>query len=59
MSLPTETLRSVRMVEFRLPDGAIKRSVTRGTTRAARVPGALGIADLDPPVPPEEASTVA
>jgi transposase len=51
-------LRSVRMVEFRLPDGAIKRSVTRGTARAARVLSALGIAELDPPAPPQEAATV-
>jgi transposase len=54
-----KTLRSVRMVEFRLPDGATKRSVTRGTSRAARVLGALGIADLGPPALPKEASTVA
>lgn len=51
-------LRSVRVVEFRLPDGAIKRSVTRGTARVARALSALGIAELDPPAPPQEAATV-
>jgi hypothetical protein len=35
-----------------------KRSVTRGTDRAARVLAALGITELDPPTPPAMATTL-
>jgi transposase len=51
-------LRSVRVVDFTV-GAESKRSVTRGTHRAAQVLAALGITDLDPPTPPREAATVA
>ena len=51
-------LKSVRVVEIDLGDGASKRSVTRGTQRAASVLRALGITDLDPPAPPQPGQTV-
>jgi len=53
-----EALRTVRVVDFHLGDGRTKRSVTRGTARAARVLSALGIIHLDPPTPPQQAATV-
>jgi transposase len=51
-----QALRTVRVVEIQLGDGRTKRSVTRGTARAARILSALGITDLDPPTPPKEVS---
>ena len=45
-------LKSVRVVDIDLGNGQTKRSVTRGTSRAAAVLRALGIVDLDPPTPP-------
>ncbi len=51
-----QTLRTVRVVEIQLGDGRTKRSVTRGTARAARILSALGITNLDPPTPPQEVS---
>jgi transposase len=52
-------LRSVRVVDFTVgARGQRKRSVTRGTERAARVLAALGITDLDPPTPPATAATI-
>jgi hypothetical protein len=51
-------LKSVRVVDIDLGDGTTKRSVTRGTQRAATVLRALGITDLDPPTPPQQAETV-
>ena len=54
-----QVLRSVRVVDFTLGPGHSKRSVTRGTHRAARILAALGITDLDPPTPPKEAATIA
>jgi transposase len=51
-------LRSVRVVDIDLGDGTFKRSVTRGTQRAAAVLRALGIVDLDPPAPPQQGETV-
>jgi transposase len=54
-----QTLRSVRVVDFTMGRaGQRKRSVTRGTERAARVLAALGITDLDPPTPPATAATI-
>jgi transposase len=50
-------LRSVRVVDF-MAAGQRKRSVTRGTDRAARVLTALGITELDPPTPPAMAATI-
>jgi transposase len=51
-------LKSVRVVDIDLGVGSTKRSVTRGTQRAAAVLRALGITDLDPPAPPQQAKTV-
>jgi transposase len=51
-----QALRTVRVVEIQLGDGRTKRSVTRGTARAARILAALGITELDPPTPPKEVS---
>ena len=53
-----QALRTVRVVDFTLGAGQTKRSVTRGTARAARILGALGIAQLDPPTPPKAAAMV-
>jgi transposase len=53
-----QVLRTVRVVDFVLDQGQPKRSVTRGSSRAARILSALGITDLDPPTPPTEAATV-
>jgi len=52
-----QALRSVRVVDFTAA-GQRKRSVTRGTDRAARVLTALGITELDPPTPPAMAATI-
>jgi transposase len=54
-----QALRSVRVVDFTVDAGPRKRSVTRGTDRAARVLSALGITELDPPTPPATAATIA
>jgi transposase len=54
-----QALRTVRVVEIQLGDGHTKRSVTRGTARAGRILAALGITQLNPATPPEEAPTVA
>jgi transposase len=51
-------LKAVRVVDIDLGDGTTKRSVTRGTQRAAAVLRALGITDLDPPTPPQQGETV-
>jgi hypothetical protein len=51
-------LRTVRVVEFTLGQGPTRRSVTRGSARAATILSALGITDLDPPTPPKGAETV-
>jgi hypothetical protein len=51
-------LRTVRLVEFTLGHGQTKRSVTRGSNRAAPLLAALGITDLEPPTPPPGAPTV-
>ena len=51
-------LKSVRVVEIDLGDDTSKRSVTRGTQRAASVLRALAITDFDPPAPPQPGQTV-
>src|SRR6266540_1409610 len=51
-------LRTVRLVEFTLGRGQTKRSVTRGSARAATILAALGITNLDPPTPPTGSPTV-
>jgi transposase len=52
-------LKTVRVVDINLGGGATKRSVTRGTHRAAAVLRALGITDLDPPTPAPRDQSVA
>ncbi|MBM4119164.1 IS1634 family transposase [bacterium] len=52
-----QILRSVRVVDFKIA-GTFKRSVTRGSARAERILSALGIAQLDPPTPPNGEPTV-
>lgn len=47
-----QALRSVRVVDIALGAGQTKRSVTRGTARAAQILAALGITDPHPPAPP-------
>ena len=51
-------LRTVRVVDIDLGNGATKRSVTHGTQRAAAVLRALGVTELDPPTPPQQGDTV-
>ena len=53
-----QALRSVRVVDFTVGAGQRKRSVTRGTERAARILAALGITELNPPTPPSTAATI-
>jgi len=48
----------VRVVDIDLGGGTTKRSVTAGTQRAAAVLRALGITELDPPIPPTPSQTV-
>ncbi len=48
-----QALKSVRVVDIDLGDGSTKRSVTRGTQRAAAVLQALAINDINPPTPPQ------
>jgi transposase len=47
-----DALRTVRVVDIDLGHGSIKRSVTRGSERAARILSALGIDNRNPPTPP-------
>jgi transposase len=51
-------LKSIRVVDIDLGNGTTKRSVTAGTQRAAAVLRAIGITDLDPPIPPTPGQTV-
>jgi hypothetical protein len=51
-------LKCVRVVDFSLGDGAIKRAVTRPTPRAGSVLRAVGVTTLDPPTPPRSNETV-
>jgi transposase len=53
-----QVLRTVRVVDFTLGSGKTKRSVTRGSARAATILTALGLTDLDPPTPPIGAEAV-
>ena len=46
-----DALRTVCAVDIDLGEGSIKRSVTRGSARAARVLSAVGINDRNPPTP--------
>jgi transposase len=50
-------LKTVRVVDIDLGNGARKRCVTRGSLRAALVLRALGITELDPPTPPLQGQT--
>jgi hypothetical protein len=49
-----QALRTVRVVDLVLSDGRAKRTVTRGTARAARILAALGLTELEPPVAEHE-----
>jgi transposase len=51
-------LRSVRVVDIDLGNKTTKRSVTRGSQRAATVLRALGIEHLEPPTPPIPGQTI-
>src|SRR6266540_5616482 len=53
-----QVLRSVRVVDFTMSRGERKRSVTRGTHRAAPILSALHLTDLDPPTPPATTMTI-
>ena len=48
----------MRVVDIDLGDDTTKRSVTRGTQRAATVLRALGITNFDPPMPPQQGQTI-
>jgi transposase len=52
-------LKSVRVVDIDLGNGETKRTVTRGSARAASVLRALGISNLNPPVPPQSDQAIA
>lgn len=54
-----QVLRTVRVVDLQFRSGRTKRSVTHGTARAAQLLATLGIRQLEPPTPPQEAPTVA
>src|SRR5262245_52509828 len=45
-----QILKTVRVVEIKLSDGTRTRSVTQGSTRAARILRVLSIRNLDPDV---------
>jgi transposase len=53
-----QALRTVRIVDLQLQDGSLKRWVTRGTHRAARMLQALAITNLDPPGNPHAKKVV-
>jgi len=46
-----QALGSVRVVDIDLGDGSVKRTVTRGSERAARILAAVGIENRNPPLP--------
>jgi hypothetical protein len=50
--------RVIAAVDIDLGDDTTKRSVTRGTQRAATVLRALGITNFDPPMPPQQGQTI-
>jgi transposase len=54
-----QLLQTVRVLECETKDGNQQRRVTRGSARAAAVLDALGITDLEPPVPQRQAKTPA
>jgi hypothetical protein len=43
-----QVLKTVRLVEISAGDGTSRRSVTRGSSRAARILSVLGLRELDP-----------
>ena len=53
-----EALKSVRVVDIDLGNGTTKRSVTKGTQRAAAVLRALAVTELNPAAPPKGDQTV-
>jgi len=54
-----QALRSVRVVDLDLGGGQAKRSVTRGTARAAQILTALRISEIEPRIPTGGPATVA
>jgi transposase len=46
-----QALRTVRVVDIDLGNGSVKRTVTRGSERAARILAAVGIENRNPPPP--------
>jgi transposase len=53
-----QVLRSVRVVDFQIPGRKPKRSVTRGSGRAALILSALSVTELDPPLAPKDGATL-
>lgn len=53
-----QTLRTVRVVDFKVGKGQTRRSVARGTARAAKVLAALGVSEPEPPKPARGSATV-
>ena len=51
-------LKTIRLVDIELAGGKIKRSVTRGSDRAARILKAVGISDTNPPIPSDPSETL-
>lgn len=53
-----QALRTVRVVDLDLGHGQTKRCITRGTARAAAILDALGITELEPPLPSKDDATL-
>ncbi len=53
-----EAVSTIRLVEFRVPDGPPRRGTSRGSPHAGQVLNALPITDRLPPTPPEGQETV-
>jgi transposase len=53
-----QALRKIKVVDIDLGDNGVKRGVARGSGRASALLGALGISDLEPPVPPKGQETL-
>ena len=51
-------LKTIRLVDIELGAGKTKRSVTRGSDRAARILKAVGISDTNPPTPSDPRETL-
>ncbi len=53
-----EAVSTIRLVEFRVPEGPPRRGTSRGSPHAGQVLNALPITDRLPPTPPEGQETV-